>query len=103
MGSKESLVAAIKGGANAVYLGGKSFGARATAQNFSNEEIIDAIKYAHLHDVKVYVTVNILIFSDEMSDALAYVKFLYENYVDGIIVQDIVLLYLASVMFPNLN
>lgn len=103
VGSKESLVAAIKGGANAVYLGGKSFGARATAQNFSNEEIIDAIKYAHLHDVKVYVTVNILIFSDEMNDALAYVKFLYENYVDGIIVQDIGLLYLASVMFPNLK
>ena len=102
-GSMESLIAAIKGGANAIYLAGKSFGARASSSNFTNEELVETIKYAHLNNVKVYVTVNILIFSDEIDDVLTFVKFLYENNVDGIIVQDFGLLYLVRKMYPSLK
>ena len=58
VGSQESLYAAIQNGANAVYLGGKLFNARQYASNFNNEELMEAINYAHLRGVKVYVTVN---------------------------------------------
>ena len=66
-------------------------------------KIVETIKYAHLNNVKVYVTVNILIFSDEIDDVLTFVKFLYENNVDGIIVQDFGLLYLVRKMYPSLK
>ena len=58
-GNMESLKAAINNGADAIYLGGKSFGARAYADNFSDEELKEAVRYAHLYGVKVYVTCNI--------------------------------------------
>ena len=60
-GSMETLIAAVNAGANAIYLGGKAFGARRSAQNFTNEELIVAIRYCHERDVSVYVTVNTLI------------------------------------------
>ena len=61
VGSREALVAAVESGADAVYLAGKMFGARASAPNFSNEELAEAVRFAHLRRVLVYVTVNTLI------------------------------------------
>ena len=68
VGSMDSLIVALKSGADAVYLGGKRFGARAYASNFDEEEMIRAIKLCHLYGVKIYVTVNTLIYESEMND-----------------------------------
>ena len=67
-GSQESLIGAINAGANAVYLAGKRFGARAFSNNFDDENLIEAIHYAHLRGVFVYVTINTLIFDDEVDE-----------------------------------
>ena len=89
VGSFESLKAAVQNGANAVYLGGKEFSARASANNFDREELKEAIKYAHIRGCKVFVTVNTLIKPDETQDFLEYIKFMYVVQVDALIVQDI--------------
>ena len=102
-GSMESLYAAVENGANAVYLGGKLFNARQNASNFGYEEIKEAIAYAHLNRVKVYVAINILIDDREMDKALDYIKFLYEEDIDAIIVQDLGLAKLVRELFPTLN
>ena len=91
-GSPEGLIASIKGGCDAVYLGGKAFGARAFTQNFSDKEIEGAVNYAHERGVKVYVTVNTLIKDHEMSEAISYVKFLEDIGADAILIQDLGLL-----------
>jgi len=91
-GSPEGLVASIKGGCNAVYLGGKAYGARAFSQNFSDKEIEGAVNYAHEKNVRVYVTVNTLIKDHEMNDAVSYVRFLDDIGADAVLVQDIGLL-----------
>ena len=91
-GSPEGLIASIKGGCDAVYLGGKAFGARAFSQNFSDGEIEGAVRYAHEKNVKVYVTVNTLIKDSEMADAVSYVRFLDDIGADGILIQDLGLL-----------
>ena len=78
-GSMEALKLAVMAGCDAVYLGGKSFGARAFSTNFTNDELVDAIKYCHLYGVKVYVTCNTLIFEDEVEDFLNYVRFLHQK------------------------
>ena len=72
VGSMESLYAAIEGGCDAVYLAGKLFGARAFANNFSNEELVFAINYAHKYGVKVYVTTNTLIYDAEVNSFMDY-------------------------------
>ena len=64
VGSFDALKAAVQNGANAVYLGGKDFSARASANNFDREELIEAVKYAHIRDVRVFVTTNTLINKD---------------------------------------
>ena len=92
-GNFESLKAAINNGADAVYIGGKNFSARAFADNFSDSEIVEAIKYAHLNLVKVYITVNTLLNEYELENAYEACKFYYENNVDGILVQDLGLYY----------
>ena len=102
VGSFQSLKAAVLNGANAVYLGGKLFNARHYASNFSNEELLEAVRYAHLRDAKVYVTVNILMDESEIEDALDYVTFLYEIGVDAIIVQDLGFAMLVKDMIPNM-
>lgn len=102
-GNKEMLHAAIHNGADAVYLSGKLYGARAFANNFTLEELIEAIKYAHLYDVKVYVTINTLIKEDEVEDLLNYVRVLHQNNVDAIIVQDMGMIDLFHKKFPNLE
>ena len=101
-GNKEAFLAAINAGANAVYFGGKLFSARASASNFTNDEIIEMIKYAHIRDVKVYVTVNTLLFEDEIERAYEFCKFLYENDVDGILLQDLGLAHLLHERIPDL-
>ena len=103
VGNKEMLYQAIHNGADAVYLGGKSFGARAYSQNFNNDEMIEAINYCHLYGVKIYVTVNTIIFENEVNDCLDYIYFLYKNGVDAVIMQDIGMIDLVHKKFPNLE
>lgn len=102
-GSMSCLKAVIEAGCDAVYLGGYQFGARSFAHNFSNEEIIEAINYAHLYGVKVYVTVNTLIYENEIETCMNYIDFLHKNNVDAILVQDIGLLDLVRKTYPNLE
>ena len=103
VGSWEALVAAVQNGADAVYLGGKLFNARHYASNFSDEELKEAVSYAHLRGVLVFVTVNILIDDSEMEDALDYAKYLYDIGVDAIIVQDVGYASLVRKVIPNLE
>lgn len=88
-GSMESLHAAVDNGADAVYLGAGSFNARVNADNFTVEEIAEAVAYAHLHGVRVYLTLNTLIRDEEMSEALDLALSAWNMGVDAIIVQDI--------------
>ena len=83
-GNMESLVAAVQGGCDAVYLGGTLFGARAFAGNFNNDELVEAIKYCHMYGVKVYVTTNILIHEHEVEHFMEYIDFLHKNNVDAV-------------------
>lgn len=103
VGSRDSLLAAVENGADAVYLGGKLFSARQYASNFDEEELKKAVEYAHLRDVKVYVTVNILIDDSEMEETLKFIKYLYDINVDGLIVQDLGLAYLVKSIFPSFD
>ncbi len=88
-GSFEALVAAVEAGADAVYVGGKRFGARAFAKNFDSEELSLAVKYCHLHSVKLYVTVNTLCLDLEMKDVVEYAAFLWKIGVDALIIADL--------------
>ena len=99
----DSLKAAVMAGCDAVYLGGVLFGARAFAGNFTNEEIVYAINYAHLYGVKVYVTINTIIYDSEVERFLDYVRFLHKNNVDAVIIQDIGMFDLLRKKFPNLE
>ncbi|WP_313342563.1 U32 family peptidase [Sedimentibacter sp.] len=101
-GSIESFYAAVNSGADSVYLGGKLFNARHNSQNFDDEQMKHVIKYAHNKNVKVYVTLNIILKDTEIFDALRYAEFLYENDVDAVIVQDLGLLYLLKKYMPAL-
>ena len=89
-GSIESLYAGINAGADAVYIGGQRFGARAYAENPDNTELIKAMDYVHLHDKRIYLTVNTLLKNNEIENELYnYILPLYENGLDAVIVQDI--------------
>lgn len=102
-GSPNALIAACAAGADAVYLGGRHFGARQFAANFSDEEIVQAVRYAHVRGVQVYVTVNTLITEREITEVLNYLLFLYQSGVDAVLIQDIGLLSLASKRLPELT
>lgn len=102
-GNMECLIAAVQNGADAVYIGGKKFGARRFAANFSYDEMIEAIEYCHLYGVRVFVTVNTLCYEDEIDEAINYIEFLYDNHVDALIMQDLGLISLTRKMFPNLE
>lgn len=91
-GSAEGLTAAVKGGCDAVYLGGRMFGARAFAANFSDREIEGAVGYCHDNGVKVYVTVNTAIKDAEMDAAAGFVRFLDDIGADAVLIQDLGLL-----------
>ena len=88
-GSMEALKAAVSNGADAIYLGMQKFGARAYSSNFDVESLKEAVSYAHLRDVKIYVTMNTIVFEDEISDMKEQLKLLNEIGVDGVIVQDL--------------
>ncbi len=100
-GDIETLKCAIENGANAVYIGGKSFSARKNAKNFSDDEIIEAVRYAHLRNVKVYVTINTLILDDELEKAFEFIKFCYLANVDALIVQDLAIVSICKEYFPD--
>lgn len=103
VGNIDTLYAAINAGADAVYLAYKKYGARAYANNFSLEELIDAIKICHLYNVKVYVTVNTMILNDELEDCINVLKELYINNVDAVIMQDNGLIKVLRKLLPDLN
>lgn len=102
-GDFETLKQAIHNGCDAVYLGGKKFGARKFASNFDEKEMISAIKYCHLYGVKIYVTVNTVIFESEIEDCLEYITFLHKNGVDAVIMQDLGMISLVRRVLPNLE
>ena len=102
-GNMECLKAAIIAGCDAVYLGGYTFGARSYATNFSDDEIVEAVKYAHKRGVKVYVTVNTIIYEDKFEMCINYIDFLHRNNVDAVIVQDIGLMDYLRKVYPNLE
>lgn len=102
-GNMESLYASVQAGADAVYIGGDKFSARAYAGNFDNESMRSAVVYCHTYAVKVYVTVNTVIKDSEFKDALSYAAFLEEVGVDGIIVQDIGFAYGVKKYLPDLK
>ncbi len=101
VGHMEALKAAVFAGADGVYLGGKEFNARRNATNFSREEISEIIIYCHLFQVKVYITINILLKDKELEDVLDYVYFLYHAGADALIVQDLGLFYLLKRALPH--
>ncbi|MEW6624801.1 MAG: DUF3656 domain-containing protein [Bacillota bacterium] len=101
-GSWDSLVAGVRNGADAVYLGGTVFNARQYAANFGNRELKKAVDYCHFHGVKVYVTVNILILQKEFHEIVDYIYFLYSIGADAVIVQDVGLLYFLRTVLPDL-
>ena len=102
-GNFEKLKAAVLYGADAVYLAGNAFGMRAAADNFTNEEMVEAAKYAHAHGVKVYVTVNTMPRTNEYAALEEYLKFLGTSGVDAIIVSDLGVLALAKRVAPELE
>ena len=100
-GNFEKMKYAIAAGADAVYISGKDFGARKFADNFTIEEMSEAIEYAHLRDVKVYVTINTLILENELQSAYEYAVAVYNIGADAIIVQDIGLADLLAERIPE--
>lgn len=88
-GNMEALKAAISNGCDAVYLGMQKFGARAYSDNFDMDSLQEAVRYAHIRDVKVYVTMNTIVFEDEIDDMQRQLQQLNEIGVDGVIVQDL--------------
>ncbi len=102
-GSYECLKAAIKAGADAVYVGGSRFGARAFADNFDTETMLDAIDYVHLHGKKIYLTINTLLKDGELQQELyEYLLPYYKQGIDAVIVQDIGVLQFVKKYFPDL-
>ena len=101
-GTWEALEAAVNAGADAVYLGGKTFGARAYADNFDREEMTKAVYFCHTHHVRLYVTVNTLVDDKELPELEDYLIFLYNTGVDGIIVQDMGIIRAAREIVPGL-
>ncbi len=102
VGGKEHMRAAVENGADAVYMGGKLFNARQNAQNFSDEELLEAIQYAHVRGVNVYITLNTLISDSEMPEVLRYAKSAYKAGADALIVQDIGLADLLRKEMPDM-
>jgi len=101
-GSMDSLVAAVNAGADAVYLGGKRFGARKYSANFTNEELLKAVAYAHLRGVRVYVTVNTLVHDRELPEVAGYLRDLYAMGVDAVLIQDPGISLIARDVVPDL-
>lgn len=102
-GSYESFHAAIVAGADAVYAGGPKFGARAFAENFTEDQLLNAIDYAHLHQRKFYLTVNTLLKDYEIEQLPEYLEPLYQRGLDAVIVQDMGVLNVVRQYFPDMD
>lgn len=102
-GSTESLTAAVRCGADAVYAGGKLFSARANASNFSDEELAEAVRYCHLHRVKLYRAMNTVVFAEEVGTFLSEAKKSAEMGVDGLIIQDLGMAKLVRECLPDMK
>ncbi|MBR1670457.1 MAG: U32 family peptidase [Butyrivibrio sp.] len=102
-GGYETMVGAFNAGADAVYLGGSKFGARAYADNFDQQQLLDAIVYAHLHRKKIYMTVNTLIKEKEFSEVYDFMLPFAEKKLDGVIVQDLGVARLIRDEFPGIE
>ncbi len=102
-GNYESFVGAIAAGADAVYIGGRMYGARAYADNFSDEEVCRAIRYAHLCSKKIYMTINTLMKQSEIDELADYMRPFYEEGLDGVIVQDMGAICLFKEQFPKME
>lgn len=101
-GSMEALKAAVESGADAVYLSGKMFGARAYANNFDENGLKEAIEFAHLRNVKIHVTVNTLVDNAEVAELAEYLRYLYEAGADAVLVQDLGVARIARAVVPDL-
>lgn len=102
-GNFSKLKTAIYYGADAVYIGGKNFSLRALSDNFTDDEIADAVIYAHARNVKIYVTVNIFARNNDFEKAAAYFRFLYNAGVDAVLITDIGLIDLCKEVTPGLS
>lgn len=102
-GGYETMVGAFNAGADAVYLGGSKFGARAYADNFDEAQVLDAISYAHLHHKKIYMTVNTLVKEREFSELYDFMLPYAEKNLDGVIVQDLGVMKFLRDEFPNVE
>lgn len=102
-GSMECLKAAILNGADAVYLGGDMFGARAYAGNFNKEELCEAIAYAHLFGKKIFLTINTLVKEKELGELVDFLMPYYEKGLDAVIIQDLGVLRTVRKHFPDLE
>lgn len=102
-GNKEAFLGAIHAGADAVYLGGSMFGARAYAENFTTEDLVYCIRYAHIYGRKVYLTVNTLVKESEFHQIYDYLLPYYEAGLDGVIIQDIGVFNYIKEQFPNME
>ncbi len=101
-GGAESLPAALNAGADAVYVGMKKFSARKNAENFSDDELFEAVRECHKRGVKLYITLNTLIYDDEIGEFAECVKTAAESGADGLIIQDLGAAYLAEKICPEL-
>ncbi len=102
-GDYESFIAAVSNGCDAIYLALEKFGARAYANNFSFEELEEVISYAHLRNVKIYVTMNTIVYNYELKQAYEQIDILNKMNVDGIIIQDISLIDYVNKKYPDME
>ena len=102
-GNPEGFYGAIHAGADAVYLAGNRFGARAYADNFTTEELVACIRYAHIWGRRVYLTVNTLVKESEFDELMPYLTPFYEAGLDGVIVQDIGVFCFIKEHFPDME
>ncbi len=103
-GSFEHLKAAVKAGADAVYMGGQQFGARAYADNFTREKLVEALHYAHFYEKRLYLTVNTLMKEKELTEQLCdFLRPFYEEGLDGVIVQDVGAASIIRQNFPDME
>ena len=102
-GNMDALKAAVAAGCDAVYLGMQIFSARAFAGNFSHEELQKAVRYCHIRDVRVYVTVNTMLFETEIENAKKEIDFLYRIDVDALLIQDLGLFHYVRTCYPDFD
>ena len=102
-GNKDALLAAVRAGADAVYVGGSRFGARAYAANFTEEELLFALDYVHMTERKLYLTVNTLVKQSEIDSVYDFLLPFYRQGLDGVIVQDFGVGTVIRQAFPDME